>query len=97
VLGADRRSTSGVNSHVLGAPPRLRDTGAVSPIRRVLAILVVWGAATAFAAAFAVGTAVGPVLLTLTRRHGVHVGDMVALVAAYTVAAVLTRHLLQQR
>jgi hypothetical protein len=44
-----------------------------------------------------VETAVGPVVLTLTRRHGVHVGDLVALVAAYTVAAVLTRHLLQQR
>jgi hypothetical protein len=86
-----------VNSHVLGAPQHVRDTGAVPPIRRVLAIFVVWGAATAFAAAIAVETAVGPVVLTLTRRHGVHVGDLVALVAAYTVAAVLTRHLLQQR
>jgi hypothetical protein len=74
----------------------MRDTGGVSPIRRLLAILAIWGAATAFGLAFAVGTAVGPVLLTLSRRHGVHVGDLVALVAAYTVAAVLTRYLLQQ-
>jgi nitrate/nitrite transporter NarK len=62
----------------------------------VLSILALWGAATAFWLAFAVWTAVGPVVLVLTRRHGVHLGDLVALVAAYTAAAVLTRHLLKQ-
>ena len=54
-------------------------------------ILALWGAATAFGLAFAAWTAVGPVLLTLTRGHGVHAGDLVAFAAAYTRAAVLTR------
>ena len=58
-------------------------------------ILVLWGAATAFGLAFAAWTAVGPVVLVLTPRHGVHLGDLVALIAAYTVAGVLTRRLLQ--
>jgi nitrate/nitrite transporter NarK len=69
----------------------------VSRLQRALSVLVVWGAATAFGLAFAVWTHVGPVLLTLTHRHGVHVGDLVALLAAYGAAALLTRHLLQQR
>ena len=67
----------------------------MSTARRALLTLVLWGAASAFALAFAAWTAVGPVLLVITRRHGVHVGDLVALLAAYTVAAVLTRRLLR--
>ena len=79
----------------------MRDTGAVSSVRRatarrVLSIIVIWSAATAFGLAFATATKIGPVLLTLSRRHGVHVGDLVALLASYTVAALMTRHLLQQ-
>jgi hypothetical protein len=57
-------------------------------------ILVLWGAATAFGLAFAALTAVGPVVLTLSRGHGVHVGDVLVFAAAYTVSAVLTRRLL---
>ena len=53
-----------------------------------------WGAATAFGLAFAAWTAVGPVLVILTRGHGVHAGDLVAFAAAYSTAAVLTRRLL---
>jgi nitrate/nitrite transporter NarK len=63
----------------------------MTSFRRAVLILVVWGAATAFGLAFAAWTAVGPVLLTLTHRHGVHVGDLVAFVAAYSAAAALTR------
>jgi hypothetical protein len=39
---------------------------------------------------------VGPIVLTLSRRHGVHVGDLVALMAAYTQAVFLTRRLMQR-
>ena len=64
------------------------------PVRRAILILALWGAATAFGLAFAAWTAVGPVVLVFTRGHGVHVGDLVALIAAYSTAAVLTRRLL---
>jgi nitrate/nitrite transporter NarK len=67
----------------------------MTSFRRAVSIIVVWGAATAFGLAFAAWTAVGPILLTLTHRHGVHVGDLVAFVAAYSAAAALTRHLLR--
>ena len=66
--------------------------------RRVAVVLVVviWGAATAFGLAFAAWTSIGPVLLTVAPGNGVHVGDLVALIAAYTPAAVLTRWLLRR-
>ena len=63
----------------------------------VLSLVTIWGTATAFGLAFALATKVGPVLLTLSRRHGVHVGDLLALLAAYTVAALATRFVLHQR
>ena len=79
----------------------MRETGAMSyarraTIRRVLSVVAIWSAATAFGLAFAVATKIGPVLWTLSRRHGVHVGDLLALLASYTVAALMTRHLLHQ-
>ena len=65
--------------------------------RHAVLIVAVWGAATAFGLAFAEFTKVGPVLLTLTRSHGVHVGDLMAMLASYTAAAVWTRRLLRGR
>jgi hypothetical protein len=65
-------------------------------LRPALLVAVLWAAATAFCLAFAAATAVGPVLLTLSPGHGVHVGDLVALVAACSAAAVLTRRVLRQ-
>lgn len=67
----------------------------MTSIRRAVSILVVWGAATAFGLAFAELTKVGPVLLTVSYRHGIHVGDLVAFAAAYTGAAFVTRYLLR--
>lgn len=64
-------------------------------IRRAVSILIVWGTATMFGLAFAELTRVGPVLLTLSRGHGVHVGDLVAFAAAYSAAVFLTRYLLR--
>ena len=57
-------------------------------------ILALWGAATPIRLAVAAWTAVGPVLVVVTRGHGVHAGDLVAFAAAYSTAAVLTRRLL---
>ena len=71
------------------------ETDGMTSMRRAVSILVLWGAATAFGLAFAELTRVGPVLLTFSRGHGVHVGDLVAFAAAYSVAAVLTRRLLR--
>ncbi len=70
----------------------VRRRGALRP---ALLVSVLWAAATAFCLAFAAGTAVGPILLALTATHGVHVGDLVAAVAAYSAAAVLTRRVLR--
>ena len=67
----------------------------MTSISRAVSILAVWGAATMFGLAFAELTRVGPVLLTLTRGHGIHAGDLLAFAAAYSVAAVLTRYLLR--
>jgi hypothetical protein len=64
--------------------------------RRLALIAAVWAAATAFGLAIARWTAVGPVVLILVRGHGVHVGDLVALTAAYAEAAVLSRRLLRR-
>lgn len=58
--------------------------------RRLLLVIALWIAATGFGLAFADFTRVGPVLLTLGRGHGVHVGDLVALFLAYSAAALLT-------
>jgi hypothetical protein len=63
-------------------------------MRRIVLLLALWGAATAFGLAFAAWTSVGPVLVVLTRGHGVHAGDMVAFTAAYLTAAVLTHRVL---
>ena len=63
-------------------------------VHRAVLVLALWGAATAFGLAFAAWTAVGPVVFVFTRGHGVHIGDLVALIAAYSTAAVLTRRLL---
>lgn len=62
--------------------------------RRVGAVLTVWFAATVVVLVVAAETKVGPVLLTLSRRHGVHAGDVVAAVATYTAAAAFTWRLL---
>ena len=81
-----------MNSHVTGRI-RTRHHDAVS---RPTAVVLAWVAASAFALAIARWTAVGPVVLHLGRGHGVHVGDLVALAAAYAQAAVLSRRLLRR-
>jgi hypothetical protein len=61
-------------------------------------LVVAWGAATFFGLAVAALTRIGPVLLMLTPRHGVHVGDVIAFAVAYSAAAAFTvRSLLVNR
>jgi hypothetical protein len=61
---------------------------------RAGAVLAVWCAATVAVLAMAADTKIGPIMLVLSRRHGVHAGDLVVAVVAYAAAAVLTWRLL---
>jgi hypothetical protein len=56
---------------------------------------VVWLAAAVFTLAVAEATRVGPVVVTLVRGHGVHVGDLVALLGSAAAATFVTRRLLR--
>lgn len=62
--------------------------------RRLVLVGVLWAAATVFGLAFAAMTAIGPIVLPLSRNHGVHAGDLVAFAAAYVLAAGWTLRLL---
>ncbi len=63
---------------------------------RLALVVALWATATAFGLAIGALTKVGPVVLTLSRSHGVHVGDLIALTAAYAEASVLTRRVLRR-
>lgn len=64
------------------------------PIRRLRnrlpLLLVVWGLATAIGLQVAATTRIGPVLVKLSYRHGVHLGDLLAFAACYGVALLIT-------
>jgi len=64
---------------------------------RLVVVLAIWTAATALVLAFAAESSVGPVVLTLSRRHGVHLGDLVALAVAYAAALLITVVVVRQR
>jgi hypothetical protein len=53
-------------------------------------VLVVWAVAMAGVLMTAMDTRAGPVLFTISPRHGVHLGDVLVLLAAAAIAAVLT-------
>jgi hypothetical protein len=63
---------------------------------RAFDIATVWGLSTALALLFAHVTAIGPTLLTLTRTHGVHLGDLVFAVLACAVAAMITLRIVRE-
>ncbi|MGH3584811.1 MAG: hypothetical protein ACRDQ0_00670 [Pseudonocardia sp.] len=58
--------------------------------RRVVVVIAVWVLATLVGLAVAATTKVGPVVLTLTHRHGVHLGDLLAFVVAYGAAGLIS-------
>jgi hypothetical protein len=53
-------------------------------------VVLVWVLATALGLAVAATTRIGPVVLALSRNHGVHLGDLVAFAVVYAVALVIT-------
>ncbi|MHA6627493.1 hypothetical protein ACU61A_18800 [Pseudonocardia sichuanensis] len=64
--------------------------GVVSGRHRGAFLVAVWVTATLLGLAVAATTRIGPVLLALTRNHGVHLGDLVAFAAIYGGALVVT-------
>jgi hypothetical protein len=57
------------------------------------AVIAVWGTATLLGLAVAATTRIGPILLTVSSSHGVHLGDALAFVVAYGAAIMITRRL----
>jgi hypothetical protein len=57
----------------------------------------VWGLTVAITLLFAHVTAIGPTLLTLSRTHGVHLGDVVFMLAAFGIAVLITLRLARHR
>ena len=57
---------------------------------RRMPLITVWGLATLLGLGVAATTWIGPVVLVITSRHGVHLGDLVAFGLAYLAAAVIT-------
>jgi hypothetical protein len=53
-------------------------------------VLVVWAVAVASVLMTAMDTRAGPVLFTISPRHGLHLGDVLVLLAAAAIAAALT-------
>ena len=66
--------------------PPVRASGSV----RLLVVGLAWIGATLFGLAVAATTTIGPVVLNVTRSHGVHMGDLVAFSVAYVVALLVT-------
>ncbi len=59
------------------------------PTRTVVEVVAIWSIATAIVLLFAAETRVGPAI-RLSERHGVHVGDVAALVVLWSMAALST-------
>jgi len=49
-----------------------------------------WVGATLFGLAVAATTRIGPIVMSLSYNHGVHLGDVLAFAGAYAVATVVT-------
>lgn len=67
------------------------------PATRRVAVVLVWGLATALGLAVAATTRIGPVVLRVTSSHGVHLGDVLAFALAYAAAGLVTLWLLAGR
>jgi len=64
---------------------------------RVTLAVLVWVGATVLVLAVAAGTKIGPIVVRLSYNHGVHLGDLLAAGAAYTLAALVTAALFVRR
>ncbi len=56
-------------------------------------MIAVWVTATLLGLAVAATTRIGPILLSVSSTHGVHLGDVLAFAAAYGAAILITRRL----
>lgn len=54
-----------------------------APVPRRLVLILAWTLATVVGVLVAGETKIGPVLLTLSRNHGVHLGDVLAFAGCY--------------
>jgi hypothetical protein len=64
---------------------------------RAVTIACIWSGATMLALIVARLTKVGPILFSVTTRHGVHLGDAGAFGIALGVAALMTATLIRRR
>ena len=64
--------------------------------RRVWALVGIWATATLTALFIARITKVGPILLNVSGRHGLHAGDAIAVGLALLVAGLATAALLRR-
>jgi hypothetical protein len=71
--------------------------GARATVGQVALVVATWVVAAAAVLAVAAETRVGPIVLTVTGRHGVHAGDVVAGVLCFAAAALLTGRIAQRR
>jgi hypothetical protein len=60
------------------------------PRRRLVAVVAVWALATSLGLGVAATTRIGPIVLTISVNHGVHLGDILACAVAYTAAFAIT-------
>lgn len=65
--------------------------------RRIPIVLGIWLVAAVTVLGVARMTAVGPVVLTLSNRHGVHLGDLAALALVVVAAVALTGRVVARR
>lgn len=63
--------------------------------RRTGLLTAVWLIATAIGFGIAAKTSIGPVVLTLSKDHGVHAGDLVGFAGCYLSALALTAKVLR--
>jgi hypothetical protein len=61
------------------------------------AVVLVWVAATLFGLGVAATTKIGPIVLTVSARHGVHLGDLLAFAVSYSAALMITVRMLRPR
>ncbi|HXT43354.1 MAG TPA: hypothetical protein VN748_04445 [Pseudonocardiaceae bacterium] len=64
--------------------------------RRMGLITAVWLIATAISLGIAAKTSIGPVVLKLSKNHGVHAGDLVGFAGCYLSALAVTAKILRK-
>lgn len=69
--------------------PRVRRRGP-SGITHAMVVLCAWGLAAVVTMAVASESKIGPVVLTLTRTHGLHAGDVAAFLVMSLFATIVT-------